>query len=193
MTESDFKNSSIPREGCQPQAERVEYLFSNRATNILPQHNGTPSKPKKQRNRTKGSPYTSEVEVNGILIQPVKLTNLPKNSKLQHRACTMRNASTLPEVLFWMEVTKGRFHKIDFDRQKVIGNYIVDFYAKQLGLVIEIDGSSHVGKEEYDLKRENFLRSLGIEIYRISNGDILYRRGCVMKELEKYIIERYER
>lgn len=103
----------------------------------------------------------------------------------------MRIASTLPEVLFWMEVTKGRFHCIDFDRQKVIGNYIVDFYAKQLSLVIEIDGSSHIGKEQYDQKRENFLESLGLEIYRVSNDDILFRRGFVMKELEEFILERY--
>lgn len=46
------------------------------------------------------------------------------------------------------------FWKIDFDRQRIIGNYIVDFYVKTLGLVIEIDGSSHENKEEYDQKRE---------------------------------------
>lgn len=71
-----------------------------------------------------------------------------------------------------MQVTKGGFHKIDFDRQRVIGSYIVDFYIKRLGLVIEIDGSSHVGKEEYDLEREDYLRSLGLKIYRIEVSDV---------------------
>jgi len=54
------------------------------------------------------------------------------------------------------------FHRIDFDRQRVIGNFIVDFYVKALGLVIEIDGSSHIGKEDYDKQRQNYLESLGL-------------------------------
>ncbi|WP_317228619.1 MULTISPECIES: DUF559 domain-containing protein [Chryseobacterium] len=43
---------------------------------------------------------------------------------------------------------------MDFDRQRIIGNYIVDFYVKTLGLIIEIDGSSHDGKEIYDSIRQ---------------------------------------
>lgn len=45
------------------------------------------------------------------------------------------------------KVHKGHFYKIDFDRHPVIGNYIVDFYVKKLGLVVEIDGSSHDDKK----------------------------------------------
>jgi very-short-patch-repair endonuclease len=190
---TEYKEPSPTLEGCQPPADGGECLTSQRDENIPPTINTPYQKTKKERNRTKGSPYSKEIFINGTPIEPVKLSDLPKNKKLQKRARSMRNASTLPEVLFWIEVTKGRFHKIDFDRQKVIGNYIVDFYVKQLGLVIEIDGSSHVGKEQYDQNRENFLKCLGLEIYRISNGDILYRRGFVMKEIEVYIIERYGR
>jgi very-short-patch-repair endonuclease len=190
---TEYKEPSPTLEGYQPPADGVECLTSQRDENIPPTINTPYQKTKKERNRTIGSPYSKEIFINGTPIEPVKLSDLPKNKKLQKRARSMRNASTLPEVLFWIEVTKGRFHKIDFDRQKVIGNYIVDFYVKHLSLVIEIDGSSHVGKEQYDQNRENFLKSLGLEIYRISNGDILYRRGFVMKELEKYIIERYGR
>lgn len=190
---TEYKEPSPTLQGCQQPADGVECLTSQRDENIPPTINTPYQKTKKERNRTIGSPYSKEIFINGTPIEPVKLSDLPKNKKLQKRARSMRNSSTLPEVLFWIEVTKGRFHKIDFDRQKVIGNYIVDFYVKQLSLVIEIDGSSHVGKEQYDQNRENFLKSLGLEIYRISNGDILYRRGFVMKELEKYIIERYGR
>jgi very-short-patch-repair endonuclease len=188
---TEYKKPSPPMEGCQPTAEGVECFTFQQDEYIPPTINTPYQKTKKERNRTKGSPYSNEIFINGAAIEPVKLSDLPKNIKLQKRARSMRNTSTLPEVLFWIEVTKGRFHKIDFDRQKVIGNYIVDFYVLQLGLVIEIDGSSHVGKEQYDQNRENFLKSLGLEIYRISNGDMLYRRGFVMNELEKYIIERY--
>ena len=41
----------------------------------------------------------------------------------------MRKAGVLSEVIFWLQVHKGMFWKIDFDRQRIIGNYIVDFYA----------------------------------------------------------------
>jgi very-short-patch-repair endonuclease len=93
--------------------------------------------------------------------------------------------------LFWMQVTKGRFHKIDFDRQRVIGNYIVDFYVKKLGVVIEIDGSSHEGKEEYDKERSDYLISLGLRVYRIQVVDVMQHLSMVMNTLEEYLIAEY--
>jgi len=83
------------------------------------------------------------------------------------------------------------FWKIDFDRQRIIGNYIVDFYVKTLGLVIEIDGSSHENKEEYDQKREDYLKSLGLKVYKISDLRVKHDLNNVMMELEKYIIEEF--
>ncbi len=90
-----------------------------------------------------------------------------------------------------MQIHKGIFWKIDFDRQRIIGNYIVDFYVKTLGLIIEIDGSSHNDKEKYDQKREDYLKSLGLKIYQISDLRIKHDLDKVMMELEKYIIEEY--
>ena len=83
------------------------------------------------------------------------------------------------------------FWKIDFDRQRIIGNYIVDFYVKTLGLVIEIDGSSHNDKEVYDQKREDYLISLGLRVYKISDLRVKHDLNNVMIELEKYIIEEF--
>lgn len=119
------------------------------------------------------------------------ITNLPYNPQLKLRAKELRQAENLSEVLFWMQVTKSRFHKIDFDRQRVIGNFIVDFYIKQLGLVIEIDGSSHDTKIEYDKSREAFLISLGLKIYRINVIDVMRNIPMVMTSLEDYIIKNY--
>lgn len=78
------------------------------------------------------------------------IENLPYNIKLKSRARALRKAGVMSEVIFWMQVHKGMFWKIDFDRQRIIGNYIVDFYVKTLGLIIEVDGSSHNDKEDYD-------------------------------------------
>ncbi|MDQ0782232.1 endonuclease domain-containing protein [Chryseobacterium sp. W4I1] len=78
-----------------------------------------------------------------------------------------RKADILGEVLFWKKVRAGTFHRIDFDRQRIIGNYIVDFYVKTLGLVVEIDGTSHDDKAVYDGIRQQYLESLGLVVFRI--------------------------
>ncbi|HYK76938.1 MAG TPA: endonuclease domain-containing protein [Daejeonella sp.] len=128
---------------------------------------------------------------NTIIVQKPTL-DLPYNPRLKEKAKTLRKARNLPEVLFWMQVSKRKFHKIDFDRQRVIGNYIVDFYVKKLGLVIEIDGVSHDHKVACDkVRRDAYLRNLGINVYRIPVGDVMKSMDRVMMGLENYIIEKY--
>jgi very-short-patch-repair endonuclease len=90
-------------------------------------------------------------------------------------------------------VHRGKFYNIDFDRQRIIGNYIVDFYAKDLGLIIKIDGSSHNDKDIYDEKRELYLKSFGLLIYRISTIRILHDLGNVMQELESFVVGNYSK
>jgi len=131
------------------------------------------------------------VYINGLPIYRNFIENLPCNIKLKARARALRKAGVLSEVIFWLQVHKGIFWKIDFDRQRIIGNYIVDFYVKTLGLVIEIDGLSHNDKETYDLKRDDYLISLGIRIYKISDLRIKHDLNNVMIELERYIIEEF--
>lgn len=120
-------------------------------------------------------------------------SNLPSNHSLAQRARELRKAGNLAEILFWKKVHKGKFHKIDFDRQKVIGSYIVDFYVKCLSLIVEIDGLSHVGKEKYDTQRQEYLESLGLTVYRIKDSRVLNDIENVMRELEVFVSERYGR
>ncbi|MCZ4242842.1 endonuclease domain-containing protein [Pedobacter punctiformis] len=129
--------------------------------------------------------------IKNTIIKYAPVTDLPYQPHLKERAKSLRRAGNLSEVLFWMQVTKGKFHKIDFDRQRVIGNYIVDFYVKKLGLVIEIDGSSHDNKIEYDRIREDYLISLGLKVYRITVGDVMRNMHFVIIGLENYIITEY--
>ena len=126
--------------------------------------------------------------INGQPIYRNFIENLPKNINLKSRSRALCKAGVLSEVILWLQVHKGNFWKIDFDRQRIIGNYIVDFYVKTLGLVIEIDGSSHDIKEEYDQKREEYFVSLGLKVYRISDLRVKHDLNNVMKELEQYIV-----
>ncbi|MFA9187308.1 endonuclease domain-containing protein [Flavobacterium sp. FBOR7N2.3] len=116
---------------------------------------------------------------------------LPCNKALNGRAKALRKAGVLSEVIFWRQVRNNTFWSVDFDRQRIIGSFIVDFYVKSLGLIIEVDGSSHDDKQEYDFMREEFLNNLGLAVYRISDFRVKHDLNNVMKELENYIIEKF--
>jgi hypothetical protein len=68
---------------------------------------------------------------------------------------------------------------------------VVDFYVKSLSLVIEIDGSSHNDKDEYDADRQKFLESFGLKVYRIDARDIKQNLDAVMKDLEAYVMREF--
>ena len=135
--------------------------------------------------------YQNPYAIRGVLLKVQTSEPLPRNPALKKYARQMRNESTITEIIFWVQVTKGRFHNIDFDRQRVIGHYIVDFYVHKLQLIIEIDGDSHKGKERYDTQREADLTALGLAIYRIDAADVKYRIKTTMFKLEQFILERF--
>ena len=60
------------------------------------------------------------------------------------------------------------------NRQKNIGNYIVDFYINSKNVVIELDGSQHLSEEheKSDKKRDGELNKLGLRVIRYTNDDI---------------------
>ncbi len=129
--------------------------------------------------------------INGYSIYRNFVYSLPYNPILKPLLKDKRKAGILSEVLFWQQVHKRKFHAIDFDRQRIIGNYIVDFYVKTLGLVIEIDGSSHDNKQDCDKERQQFLENLGLKVYRITDIDMKKNVELSMIGLEKYIIEQF--
>ncbi|MGY0195985.1 DUF559 domain-containing protein [Leptothrix sp. BB-4] len=77
---------------------------------------------------------------------------LPFNPQLKDRAKALRRAGNLSEALLWNQLKKGQLGGLDFDRQKIIGNYIVDFYCAERGVVIEVDGRSHDHRAEDDAR-----------------------------------------
>lgn len=130
--------------------------------------------------------------IHNIPIKRNFVLNLPYNASLKSRAKALRKAGNFSEVVFWKEVRNKSFWNIDFDRQRIIGNYIVDFYVKSLGLVVEIDGEIHNFQEEYDEKRETYLNELGLKVFRISTTKMLFDTENVMKDLEQFIITEYK-
>lgn|GEM_PF-176759 len=112
--------------------------------------------------------------------------DLPYNPALKDRAKALRKAGNLAEVLFWRQVRNKSFKGLDFDRQKIIGNYIVDFYCPNNQVVIEIDGNSHDNKQEYDAARDDYLKSLGLEMIHITDADVKNNIDSVMRFLAEH-------
>ena len=113
--------------------------------------------------------------------------SLPYNRNISHRAKELRKAKNLAEALFWDEIKNGKFLGLDFDRQKQIGNYFADFYCAELNLVIEIDGSSHNTREEYDIQRDKYMEDLGLRVIRISKEGVLHYIEKELDEIAKII------
>ena len=94
------------------------------------------------------------------------------NPHLIENAKSLRKAMTKEERKFWY--TFLRYLPVKFVRQKVIGNYIVDFYCPSKKLILELDGSQHYEEVQarYDAKRTEFFNKYGITVMRISNCEI---------------------
>ena len=98
---------------------------------------------------------------------------------------------TFAEVLLWNRLKRKQVRGYDFDRQRPIDQYIVDFYCKDLMLAIEIDGSSHDSSSSYtkDVTRQRRLEALGIYILRFRDEDVKHDIENVLWGIEGWIID----
>ncbi|MBW6511644.1 MAG: DUF559 domain-containing protein [Desulfuromonadaceae bacterium] len=112
--------------------------------------------------------------------------SLPYNPALKERVRDLRRAGNLSEVLLWNKIKNKQFSSLDFDRQKIIGNYIVDFFCAEKGVVIEIDGSSDDDKADYDAQRDAFLIGLDLVVIHISDSDVKRNLFGVMEFLRNH-------
>ena len=84
----------------------------------------------------------------------------------------LRKNMTPWERKLWYDYLK--YYPLRFQRQKAIGNYIVDFYCAKAMLVIELDGGGHYTAEqaEKDRIRTTAVESMNLTVLRICNLDI---------------------
>ena len=111
----------------------------------------------------------------------------PYNSDLKELARQLRKNMTLSEVLLWNELKQKQMLGLDFDRQRPIGNYIVDFYCKELKLAIEIDGDTHIYRYDYDDERQRNLEKLGIRFLRFDDIEVKKNMSNVLRVIEDWI------
>ena len=104
---------------------------------------------------------------------------IPYEPHLKGIARKLRKEMTLAEIRLWNELKTGQMLGYDFDRQKPLDKYIVDFYCKDLMLAIEVDGASH-DFENSDVERQDRLESYGVRILRFSDKEILKEMPTVL-------------
>ncbi len=106
----------------------------------------------------------------------------PRNAALKPLAAQLRKHATPQENRLWYGFLRA--YPLRFNRQYIIGNYIVDFYCAAAKLVVELDGGQHYEDDgrQYDAARDAYLRSQGLRVLRIPNGDMTrsFEAVCAM-------------
>jgi len=111
-----------------------------------------------------------------------------KNAKVnqaeqKERRKSLRNNATPAEAILWRALKGKSAAGYKFRRQQGIGPYILDFYCPHLKLCIELDGSSHEYKAEYDANRSTYLQSLSIRVIRFTNEQVWASVNDVVAEI----------
>ncbi len=109
------------------------------------------------------------------------------NKDIVPTAKMLRKNMTKEEKRLWYDFL--RTYPIRFSRQKVLGKYIVDFYAAEAKLVVELDGSGHYAEEmkQRDVERTAFLEEYGLTVIRIPNTEIHQNFRGVCEHIAKMV------
>ena len=117
---------------------------------------------------------------------------MPKmhNKDIVSNAKELRKNMTKEERHLWYDFLQG--YPVRVLRQRVIGNYIVDFYCARAKLAIELDGSQHYDEVEMlkDAERTAELNKYGLEVVRIPNNEVNGNFNGVCEYIDKIIKEK---
>ncbi|WP_344927221.1 endonuclease domain-containing protein [Aquimarina addita] len=107
---------------------------------------------------------------------------LPYTPEARQLSKALRKNMTENEKIIWKSLRKKQLG-VQFFRQFPILEYVVDFYCKEIGLAIEIDGSSHQNRFLEDSHRQARIEALGVRFIRFSNEQVSNNLNAVLMEL----------
>jgi len=111
-------------------------------------------------------------------------------SSLTQMANQNRKNPTEAEKKMWDDYLSKDKTGFRFLRQKPIHRFIIDFYCVKLSLAIEIDGNSHDKKKDNDVKRDKFLKQIGIRTFRFTNDEVLNNPEYINSVLVPLLLKR---
>lgn len=117
---------------------------------------------------------------------------LKYDTSLKPYSRQLRSNMTDAEQLLWQHLRRKQILGVQFYRQKIIGRFIVDFYAPAISLVIELDGGQHFepDAQEYDRWRDAYLRQQGLQVMRFDNIQVLKETDAVLRVIHDFAVER---
>ncbi|MGH7828261.1 MAG: endonuclease domain-containing protein [Candidatus Binatia bacterium] len=120
------------------------------------------------------------------------MSMLRYNPRLKGRARSLRANLTDAEQRLWTRLRRKQILGVQFYRQKPIGNYIADFYAPAVRLVVEVDGSQHLEspQAEYESRRAAYLKRLGLRVLRYNDRQVLLELDFVTEEIFRAVEEK---
>jgi len=113
-----------------------------------------------------------------------------KHTELQKRR-RLRNNATKAERILWKYLKNSQLENTKFRRQYSIDQFVIDFYSPEIKLAIEVDGNSHLGKEQipYDIEREKYIKSFNIKFQRFANDEVYKNIDSVLLKISNKIKE----
>ena len=110
---------------------------------------------------------------------------LSYNKSLKQISRNLRRNMTDAKSLLWSKLRGKQLKRYQFYRQKIIGNYIVDFYCPKSKLVIEVDGGQHYSAEgkEKDKRRDDYMTREEITVLRFSDREVLGNLDAVLEKI----------
>jgi very-short-patch-repair endonuclease len=117
------------------------------------------------------------------------MTFLPYNKELLRYSRSLRDNATDAEKRLWLKLRLRQLNGYQFYRQKVIGDYIVDFFCPQARLIIEVDGSQHMTEDgtATDRIRDAFMSKLGFRVLRFNHNGVLTNIEGVVDNIIEYL------
>jgi very-short-patch-repair endonuclease len=116
---------------------------------------------------------------------------IPYTPQAKDFAKQLRQKMTFSEVKLWNELKNGQMMGYDFDRQRPMLNYIVDFYCKDVMLAIEVDGITHEDEKviEKDEIRQDEIEIYGVSFLRFNALDLVKDMKNVLRTIENWLFD----
>lgn len=111
---------------------------------------------------------------------------------LKPLARSLRSNLTDAERALWQRLRGKQIEGVQFYRQKPLGEFIVDFYAPAMRLVMELDGGQHFDEEAVarDATRDRVLDGLGLMVLRFDNRQVLAEIEAVLQRVHQVVCGR---
>ena len=109
--------------------------------------------------------------------------------KIVDAASEQRKKPTKSEKILWDALRGKKLAGVKFRRQQPVGAYIADFYSSAYRLVIEVDGGIHEFQQEADTERDETMKTLRLNILRISAELVENDLGSALGKIREKITE----